>query len=101
MQYGIVNGKVRGYPKKLYYPGENIKFYIFTSENIKYALYFINIFLYFTTLYIIKKHIHVSKVFTMHAGLGHQTRGVLECLASMNQTKLPQPAYRTWFAMQN
>ena len=32
---------------------ENIKFYIFTSENIKYTLYFINIFLYFTTLYII------------------------------------------------
>ena len=31
-----------------------IKFYIFTGENIKYALYFINIFLYFTTLYIIK-----------------------------------------------
>ena len=33
---------------------ENIKFYIFTSENIKYTIYFINIFLYFTTLYIIK-----------------------------------------------
>ena len=32
---------------------ENIKFYIFTSENIKYTIYFINIFLYFTTLYII------------------------------------------------
>ena len=32
---------------------ENIKFYIFTSENIKYTLYFINIFLYFMTLYII------------------------------------------------
>ena len=30
------------------------KFYIFTSENIKYTLNFINIFLYFTTLYIIK-----------------------------------------------
>ena len=29
-------------------------FYIFTSENIKYTIYFINIFLYFTTLYIIK-----------------------------------------------
>ena len=28
-------------------------FYIFTSENIKYSLYFINIFLYFITLYII------------------------------------------------
>ena len=34
---------------------ENIKFYIFTSENIKYTLYFINIFLYFMTLYIIKE----------------------------------------------
>ena len=32
---------------------ENVKFYIFTSENIKYTIYFINIFLYFTTLYII------------------------------------------------
>ena len=29
-------------------------FYIFTSENIKYTLYFINIFLYFMTLYIMK-----------------------------------------------
>ena len=34
---------------------ENIRFYIFTSENIKYTLYFINIFLYFMTLYIIKE----------------------------------------------
>ena len=33
---------------------ENIRFYIFTSENIKYTLYINNIFLYFTTLYIIK-----------------------------------------------
>ena len=33
---------------------ENIKFYIFTSENIKYTIYINNIFLYFTTLYIIK-----------------------------------------------
>ena len=33
---------------------ENINFYIFTSENIKYTIYFINIFLYFITLYIIK-----------------------------------------------
>ena len=32
---------------------ENIKFYIFTSENINYTIYFTNIFLYFTTLYII------------------------------------------------
>ena len=32
---------------------ENIRYYIFTSENIKYTLYIINIFLYFTTLYII------------------------------------------------
>ena len=29
----------------------DIKFYIFTSENIKYTLYFINIFLYFSTLH--------------------------------------------------
>ena len=35
---------------------ENIKFYIFTSENIKYTLYFISIFLYFMTLYIINHH---------------------------------------------
>ena len=34
-------------------PSESIKFYISTSENIKYALCFINIFLYFATLYII------------------------------------------------
>ena len=34
---------------------ENIKFYIFTSENIKYTIYFINIFLYFMTLYIINQ----------------------------------------------
>ena len=32
---------------------ENIRFYIFTGENIKYTLYINNIFLYFTTLYII------------------------------------------------
>ena len=35
------------------------KFYIFTSENItfsKYAFYFINNFLYFITLYIIKEN---------------------------------------------
>ena len=32
---------------------ENIRFYIFTSENIKYTIYINNIFLYFTTLYII------------------------------------------------
>ena len=30
------------------------KIVYFTSENIKYTLYFINIFLYFTTMYIIK-----------------------------------------------
>ena len=40
---------------------ENIKFYIFTSENIKYTLYFINIFLYFTTLYIINCDFYVCK----------------------------------------
>ena len=34
---------------------ESIKFYIFTSENIKYTLHFINIFQYFMTLYIIKQ----------------------------------------------
>ena len=33
---------------------ENIRFYIFTSENIKYTIYINNISLYFTTLYIIK-----------------------------------------------
>ena len=31
-----------------------MKFYILTSENIKYKLYFINIFQYFMTLYMIK-----------------------------------------------
>ena len=36
---------------------ENIKFYIFTSENVKYTIYLINIFLYFITLYIINKFI--------------------------------------------
>ena len=36
---------------------ENIRFYIFTSENIKYTIYINNIFLYFTTLYIINFHI--------------------------------------------
>ena len=42
--------------KKLYVHSGGVKiyfFYIFTSENIKYTLYFINIFLYFVTLYII------------------------------------------------
>ena len=29
------------------------RFYIFTSENIKYTIYINNIFLYFTSLYII------------------------------------------------
>ena len=38
---------------------ENIKFYIFTSENIKYTFYFINIFLYFITLYIINAYNYV------------------------------------------
>ena len=38
---------------------ENIKFYIFTSENIKYTLYLINIFLYFMTLYIIKNNFDI------------------------------------------
>ena len=32
-----------------------MKSYIFTSENIKYTLYFINILLYFTTLYIMNR----------------------------------------------
>ena len=31
----------------------DIKFYIFTSEKIKYTLYFINIFLYFPSYYVI------------------------------------------------
>ena len=35
---------------------ENIRFYIFTSENIKYTIYINNIFLYFTSLYIIKRN---------------------------------------------
>ena len=35
---------------------ENIKFYIFTSENIKYTLFCVNIFLYFMTLYKINEH---------------------------------------------
>ena len=32
---------------------ENIRLCIFTSENIKYTIYINNIFLYFTTLYMI------------------------------------------------
>ena len=43
---------------------ETIKFYIFTSENIKYTLYFINIFLYFMTLYIINEIIF-TRMFTI------------------------------------
>ena len=35
---------------------ENLRFYIFTSENIKYTIYINNIFLYFTTLYIINRN---------------------------------------------
>ena len=50
----------------------DIKFYIFTSKNIKYTLYFINIFLYFTTMYIIKKKIRVV-----------ETRFRLKCLISI------------------
>ena len=52
--------QVRGSPKKLYLNCGGVKiyfFYIFTSENIKCTIYFINIFLYFTTLYIINIYI--------------------------------------------
>ena len=51
--------------QKSYMWSENIRFYIFTSENIKYTLYINNIFLYFTTLYIIKEYLFVllSRVF--------------------------------------
>ena len=42
---------------------ENIKFYIFTSENIKYTFYFINIFLYFMTLYIINIYMNILDSF--------------------------------------
>ena len=38
-----------------------MKFYIFTIENIKYTLYIINMFLYFTTLYIINLIFHSLK----------------------------------------
>ena len=46
----VIQKKVVCTPRR----SENIRFYIFTSENIKYTLYINNIFLYFTTLYIIK-----------------------------------------------
>ena len=52
LQY--VNGKVRGSPKSYIFTCEDIRFDIFTCEDIRYTLYFVNIFLYFTTLYIIK-----------------------------------------------
>ena len=39
----------------------DITFYIFTCENIKYTLYFINIFLYFTTLYIMNSDFYGCK----------------------------------------
>ena len=41
---------------------ENIRFYIFTSENIKYTLYINNIFMYFTTLNLIKLHLIIEGV---------------------------------------
>ena len=45
----------------LFYKLYNKRFYIFTSENIKYTIYINNIFLYFTTLYIIKESNMVVK----------------------------------------
>ena len=49
---------------------ENIRFYIFTSENIKYTIYINNIFLYFTTLYIIKEFLAFNTIHMLTDRLG-------------------------------
>ena len=54
---------------------ENITLYIFISENIKYTLYFINLFLHFNYLYMINRctrvcHIaHVNQLVKITQGL--------------------------------
>ena len=52
----------------------HIKLNFFTSENIKYTLYFINIFQYFTTLYIIKCELSFLKMFFTEPGLFHSLK---------------------------